>query len=757
MPAICQRILSIPGRTCDRLERTGVEREEDADDEEDQRDTYSIRATESPANHDLPLKKPGKPEVHRHRSRRSSDLGAFLENSPSSVAPSGATYQPSEEDESSKASDTESSEASEGSKSDESDTNNDVSTADNDGQSTSDSDNSSKVSRRQVPMKANHDLRTSRKAKTARFQIYVPRISPVEAEDGHLVRSKQTTRYLRGEGSVDVAIGADSDKGPNPDEDEEPFEGFSDGPNSDVVHAEEVKNAYQRNRALSGDDAHKKEATNYAAATARKALPSSVLPGLAAHSNGVLRRQSPLTKLTTKTTRNDTTRNELEACGNDVVLSVESGGRRALPHRQVLYQNHKPEEHSSGLAGSRDMITGIVRGAEATKSLKSWRSSVSPRHQTTRPPMKKRRRENEPDHEGEQYVGQDNATSKPSSPILRISPHPARPSSKRQKGDSNATPTGGAQLAESKNPLLSPNDPLLPDFDAFLPHRGKQTKFKRRTNIEIAASHLGTPRDSDGEPTPCSVTAKRRRAKAAGPHQARQEEQEDAVTTRRSGQDLVTAQMDNAAATPTSVPLRRATPLPGQDGTILGGLGTENYPVWLDTPRKPSAPAAVRVKSESPSPSSDRLRAIDAACSDGLAQSVKHNAENRSTRLEAGSRKGIATSHTQRTSVRNDVDDQGRHQSQITRDAARHPYSQTALARSQRLSLLNVHYHNRVNPPRPRDAASLIQRPPRDSFVANVRLGREKQKVLVVPRDPDRSPMPPPKRGQMRAAPGYED
>ena len=79
-----------------------------------------------------------------------------------------------------------------------------------------------------------------------------------------------------------------------------------------------------------------------------QALPSSVLPNLAALSNGVLRGQSPLTKLTTKTTRNDTTRNELEACGNDIVPSVESGGRRALPHRQVLYQNYKPEEHSSG-------------------------------------------------------------------------------------------------------------------------------------------------------------------------------------------------------------------------------------------------------------------------------------------------------------------------------------------------------------------------------------------------------------------------
>lgn len=258
-------------------------------------------------------------------------------------------------------------------------------------------------------------------------------------------------------------------------------------------------------------------------------------------------------------------------------------------------------------------------------------------------------------------------------------------------------------------------------------------KSKRRTNIEIATSHLDTPRGSDEEPTPCSATARRRWAKAAGAHQAHQEEQEDAVAARKSHQALVTTQMDNAAATSTSLPSRRSTPLPGQHGTILGGLGTENHPVWLDTPRKPSAPAAVRVKSDSPSPSSDHLRIIDTACFDALARGVKHKAGNQSTRLEVGPRKDIATSNTQRTYERNDADDQGHHRSQITQDAARHPYAQTAPARPQRLSLLNVHYHNRLNPPRPRDAASLIQRPPRDSFVADVRVGRQKQKVLVIP------------------------
>lgn len=268
-------------------------------------------------------------------------------------------------------------------------------------------------------------------------------------------------------------------------------------------------------------------------------------------------------------------------------------------------------------------------------------------------------------------------------------------------------------------------------------------RSKRRTNIEIAASHLGTPQGSDEEPTPCSVTARRRRAKAAGPHQAHQEEQEDAVTARKSRQALVKTQMGNAAATSTSLPLRRATPLPGQHGTILGGLGTESHPVWLETPRKPSAPAAVRVKSDSPSPSSDCLRTIDTACLDALARSVKHKAGNQSTRLEVGSRKDIATSNTQRTYERNDADDQGHHRSQITQDAARHPCAQTAPARSQRLPLLNVHYHNRLNPPRPRDAASLIQRPPRDSLVADVQVRRQKQKVLVIPRDPDHIPCHP--------------
>lgn len=227
--------------------------------------------------------------MHRPRSRRSSKLGGFLENSPSSVAPSGATYQPSEEVESGKASDTGSSEASEDSESDESDTNNDVSTVENDGQSTSDNDNSPALSRRQAFMEANYDLPTSRKAKKTRVQIPVPRILPVEAADGNLDRSKQPTRYLRNEGSVGVVIGADSDEGPNPDE--ALSKRFSDGPTLDGVRAEEANNAYRRHGPSSDRDADGEEATNYAAATATEALPSSVLPGPAVHQSNVPRRQ----------------------------------------------------------------------------------------------------------------------------------------------------------------------------------------------------------------------------------------------------------------------------------------------------------------------------------------------------------------------------------------------------------------------------------------------------------------------------------
>lgn len=147
----------------DRNKRTDVERK-DADAREDDRDVYSIQATESPADDDRPPVK-SKSKVRRYRPRRASKFDGFLGDSPGSVTPSGATYQPSEEDPSDKSSDTRNSEALEDSGSDESDAHNDVSTAKNDSQSTSNTSKSPSLSRRQASTEPHHHLPTGRKAK----------------------------------------------------------------------------------------------------------------------------------------------------------------------------------------------------------------------------------------------------------------------------------------------------------------------------------------------------------------------------------------------------------------------------------------------------------------------------------------------------------------------------------------------------------------------------------------------------------------
>lgn len=712
---------------------TGEKRKEDAGDAEDDRDIYSIRATESPASHGLPSKNPSQSKSHRLKPRQRSDLAGFLENSPSSVAASGATYRPSEEDQSDETSNTESGEASEDFLCGGSNTNKDVESVNNDSQSTSDGRVSPTLSGRQASVNAEHALPLrgeSNKTKAQRMS----RSLPVGVKDRNLQELEQRSRYLRNKGPAGVVV--DANNNANASSDEAQFEGFLHIPNSDAVRRKEVTEN---------------------ATPSTKISSSSALQVSAIHRSGLFGNQNLVTKATTRTSQNHTDWDESEVHENDIVPSLESGGRRAVPNRGELHKNHNSRKQFSGLGGSEEMIDRGVHSAEASaNSRASWNSTI-PGRQATRSTAKKRRQDDESGRKGEPHSEQYDKAGTASSSLLRRSPHPARPSFKRQKGNRDATSTREARMTELNNLFSLPVDDSLPDFDAYLPRRGRGREARRCVNIEAATSYSGALRASaEGSISP-SIVAGRGQAESARPDEACGKEQASVVGARNPRQALDAAQMDDTTFTATILPPSQQRPLPGQYGTILGGLGTEGHPVWLDTPRKRSAPAAIRVKSESPSPSSGRFRAIDDNPRfNSSTRSVHHKVGGNSTRPRANASKNIDTSNTQQTPG-NHVDHQGHRRSQGTQGAVGYSSVQTSLAPSQRLTLLNVHYLNRLNPPRKRNPASPIQRPSRDSFFADVRVGRQKQKVLVVPRHPDRSPMPPPKRGRIRPAPGYEN
>jgi len=730
---VCQRILSLPGRTRGHYGHTGEKQKEDAGDAADDRDIYSIRATESPANHGLPSKKPSQSKSHRLKPRQRSDLESFLENSPSSVAASGATYRPSEEDQSDETSDTESGEASEDFLCGRSNTNKDVVSVNSDSQSTSDGGVSPTLSRRRASVNAGHALPLRGEGNKTKAQR-MPRSLPVGVKDRNLQELEQRSRYLRNKGSAGVVVDANSNG--NASSDEARFEGFLHIPNSDVVRGREVI----ENATLS-----------------TKVSISSALQVSAVHRSGSFGRQNPTTEATTRISQNHTARDELEVRGNDIVPSLQNGGRRALSYTGELHNDHNSRKQSSGLSGSEEMIDlGICSAEASANSRGSWDSTI-PGRQATRSTAKKRRQDDEPGRKGEPHSEQYGTASTASSSLLRSSSHSARPSFKRQKGNRDATSTREARMTELNN-LFSPTaDDSLPDFDAYLPRRGRKKEASRCVNIEAGTSYSGALRASAEDSISPSIVAGRGQAESARPNEACRREQESVVGARSPRQTLVAAPMDSITSTATTLPPTQQKPLPGQYGTILGGLGTEDHPVWLDTPRKHSAPAAIRVKSESPSPSSDPFRAIDDnARSSSSTRSVNHKVGNKPTRSRANASKDVDAFNTQQTPG-NHVDHQGHRRSQGTQGAVGYSGVQTSLAPSQRLTLLNVHYLNRLNPLRKPNPASPIQRPSRDSFIADVRVGRQKQKVLVVPRHPDRSPMPPPKRGRIRPAPGYEN